>query len=254
MVEFSDCRDVKAWLQDKDPMWALLLAVRTAARSLPYYIMSEGHRSQAWLMMRIIFFSQLGIKANYFVKHFRPPGISAAPGAGAAEVNVKLHQDILNFTSANGIETRSFDLLMQLLESCSEHGSIASHINGILTQENEVDANSLIENIQPDTIATLPLWRPRVENPFYLEFTAYRKISLSKDPNSAFWFNWYQSLLDGTAHKGLTEAQQYKIYMKIAEFPEALWADGIRAVNLCIADLLKELKSNPSQQAATCLL
>lgn len=246
MVRFSNKRDLKDWLSDKDPLWALVLSVRTAARSLPYYIMSEGQRSQAWLMIRIIFFSHLGLKSNFSSAQDNRR-VQAITKTESVEVNITLHQRILQFTSLEGFDLKASDFLLELLESCSEHGHIADHINGILMQENDIDSTSLIEGLSPQRLISLPLWRPSLDNPFSLAFKLYKEVSLQKDPKARFWFDWYQSLLDGKDHPNLTSTQQALIYNEIAKLPEELWTKGPKEVNAHIYQLLSTQRAPASK-------
>ena len=88
---------------------------------------------------------------------------------------------------------------------------------------------------------SLPLW-PEGKNPLAKEWTSLKSVLLDLDPNWLFWRDWYQALLDGTPHPGLSPSEQKEIYQTIALFEPEFWDEGAAVVNGRIAELVQEVK------------
>ena len=123
-----------------------------------------------------------------------------------------------------------------------DDGHISEDWGVLLWESISSDAYEIENGMLGDQLIERPLWAKRIE-PFQSKWKKLTNGLIAENPNWQFWIDWYQAILDGTTHKGLSRSQQDNLYLQIATFPNELWEKGAEAVNAKIAELLEEIKS-----------
>ena len=235
MVEISSLKDLEKWLEDKPRDWAQVIALRAGVRALPAIapLLNELNL-QSDLKNQLT----LGIGRAFFISRVAARSITEIKNAitDAAYVAVDT-----SYAASYVAESYYVADAVYAASRVSDAAFAVYTADVALSYDVQWLEDHQAEEGASAQLLALPLW-PEAENPLAKEWTSLKWALLDLDPNWLFWRDWYQALLDGTPHPGLSPSEQKEIYQTIALFEPEFWDEGAAVVNARIAELVQEVK------------
>ena len=255
MADLPDLDEYRRWLRGKPADWCVVLASRSALRTLPY-IGEAGPSTKA-----VFRANALARAASCYPTQARVLAAAAMRAGNAAYASRADDTTAYSTTPAS----RAAYAAAYAAASAGRAADTAPHsTSGASPASNAAraaayasdyaayvaDSAALERGTTPSALAHKALWS-RIPEPVESKWHQFAASLASLSQNWGVWVDWYQSVLTGQLDWGLPKDVVETLYLQLASKDDAWWDRDDAVVNAEIADWLKAARGGFEEDLPT---